>query len=419
MTLNGTDETKILENRRACARHEISVIVPALNLIPGIRKDEIKRRVEEHLARAEGGLFAGALSPEEIASEITRAHRLKPKTVTVNTSQSGPVEVVGKVKTQTAAVLPLRGFLQVERPELEWHIVGLLPRQGKMVLSGASKSGKTFLGLELALSLAAGQDLAGFRIPKPVRTLYLQPELSDSLLAARLKWILETADPAFDSEAALDNFLVFQCDSGRPNISRPEGQERIRRVIEEFKPDVIFADPLYMLCPGLVENAAEEMTLALDHIASWTTSGASIVLFHHFNKQNTARGSSVLSGWPESDMSMTLTDDRQHVKIEGVFRCIYGDEFPMYLERPSPDCAWFRAVPEGWEPAGRDSPEPKGKVYSEILSSTLRDAGRGMGYSELRRSLEQHGLSESAAKRAIGAAKSSGAIQHVAGVYYV
>ncbi len=96
------DETRILENKRACARHEISVVTRALDVIPGLRRDEIRRRVVEHLQRVECGFFDGVLTPDEIKAEIAKAHRLKPQTATVGAAQSGPVEVVGKPETATA-----------------------------------------------------------------------------------------------------------------------------------------------------------------------------------------------------------------------------------------------------------------------------------------------------------------------------
>jgi hypothetical protein len=214
MTETGTaEQAKILENRRVCAKREVECKAAALCVLGSLTKTDIRTAIETHLQRVEGGALAGVLTPSEVKDAIRRGERVKPKTATVSGATSGLVETVGKPETATAGgALSLTQFMAVERTPLEWAVEDILPLKGRCLLTASAKSGKTFLALELWLSVAAGVDFLGFRVPKPRRVLYVQSELSDALLAKRVGWVCETAPLGFPWGLAGENFLVVEND---------------------------------------------------------------------------------------------------------------------------------------------------------------------------------------------------------------
>ena len=59
-----------------------------------------------------------------------------------------------------------------------------------LLLIGPPKSKKTFLTMNLALSIASGSDFSGFKVPKPKKVLYLLAEGGYYATRDRLKkWL--------------------------------------------------------------------------------------------------------------------------------------------------------------------------------------------------------------------------------------
>jgi hypothetical protein len=419
MASNGTDETTILENRRACARHETEVVARSLWLVEGLRKSEVEARVQEHLDRAEGGAFRGVLQADEITRIVSRAKCSKPRTQT-SVAPSGPeVETVGKPQTQTVGgALSLTQFMAVERTPLEWVVGDILPQKGRALLTASAKSGKTFFALELGLSVAAGVDFLGLQIPKSQRVLYCQSELSDALLNRRLGWIRETMPFGFPWELAGENFHVVENDPVRVTLADESGRARIENLIETWKPDLLILDPLYDLFRGLEENDAGAVATALGIVSGFAARGPAVLLVHHHGKNKESRGSSVLQGWSESDLSMTPACD-DCLRIDALLRCAFGDSFPMHVRKPFAEGrAWFETMPPGWEPPNKQSKEKISHADKavEVLSQT---DGRGMRWSELCLQIKTtFGCSEATARRAIDDAKESGDVACVGGVYF-
>jgi hypothetical protein len=70
----------------------------------------------------------------------------------------------------------LSSIMNVELPPQEWLIEGLLPVGSFGVFGGNAKSGKTYLCLQMARALAAGENFLGLRIPRKRKVLYLYLE---------------------------------------------------------------------------------------------------------------------------------------------------------------------------------------------------------------------------------------------------
>ena len=315
----------------------------------------------------------------------------------------------------------LDAFISTPRPPLEYHIDGLLPARGKLTFSAPAKAHKTFWMLEAGICLAAGGvEWLGMRFGDPQRVLVLQPEMSDALMAARLKWIIKTAPGNIDLHRAGKNLIIAETDANRPNLATPRGRAAAERMIAKCAPAVVLCDPLYMLFPGLEENNADAMSLALDYLASLIVKyGVAIVLAHHHNKGGTAaRGSSVFQGWGETDLSLTPCEpDKSIMKVDGLFRCCFGKGFPAYWQRPSEESAWFSSMPADWQPA-RQGGRPKKATEIHVVTALKAAAGPGLSPSALAEAVEKlAGCCDKTARTAIGDAKTAGKIILSNGVY--
>ncbi|HOE63771.1 MAG TPA: AAA family ATPase [Candidatus Sumerlaeota bacterium] len=308
--------------------------------------------------------------------------------------------------------LSLGGFITAARPPLRFHIEGILPVQGKLTFSATSKFGKSMWAIQTGMALAAGDcKWLGFQFGKPARVLYLQAEIADSLLEARLKAVLQTLPQAINRERALANLFIQETAKARPNLATPEGRQMTEALIARIKPEALILDPLAAVCPGLEENSAESMGAALYYFSELSSRHTcAIILIHHHGKGGISRGSSVYEAWSESDLQAArIEDDPDVCRVDMRLRCVFN-EGPRYWVMPAPERLWFADLPD-YEPEKKLGGRPS-KLNEEQVRAVLGIAGRPMSWTELHRGLKNiSGCVDSTASDAINRAKDRGIIK--------
>ena len=154
---------------------------------------------------------------------------------------------------------------------------GVVVQEGITLIHGKPKTMKSFIALNIAVSLATGSDWVGLKVPVRKRVMYLQSELSKNALKSRL--FKMTKDIQQDEE-----YLYF---SGRKrfDFSNEKDIEYIASTITQFKVDVLIIDPLadYHRQPNENDNAQMAIVMqGFKDLASQT--GVSIILIHHDGK---------------------------------------------------------------------------------------------------------------------------------------
>ncbi|MBI3735293.1 AAA family ATPase [Candidatus Sumerlaeota bacterium] len=279
------------------------------------------------------------------------------------------------------SVLSARDFIAADRPPLVFHIQDVLPKGGKSTFSAPAKFGKSYLAMQLGLALASGNgEFLGWKFGPPARVLYFQGEIMDGLVEDRLKQLRDTMPEGMDRERALDNFFIQEIVHGAPNFQTR--CDRIKQIIEEYKPEIIIVDPLCFCFPGLEENSSEKMGEALYLLTEIGIQyECAIILIHHHGKTgHGSRGSSIFEAWPDSDLSAERRGSEDVAIVTGRLRCAYGGG-PWYWQMPTPDHPWFSSMPADYQPRSKGGRGRKGSV--ELVVSILRKVGQPMRPGEL------------------------------------
>lgn len=335
------------------------------------------------------------------------------------------VDAIKSCRARLNQPMGLGQFLASRREKLNYHIEGLLPDQGKMLITAGAKAGKTLILENLGMALASGDnEFLGFRFGEPIPVLMIQPELSDALHVERLNWMKHQAPYWMDLERVERNFHVLETSNGRPCLwhEHPRcatSRREVTSAIERTGARVLLCDSLYMLFAGVEESRTETMTLALDYLGSLANSyGVAIILTHHHGKTGVSRGSSVLQGWPESDLSMApVSGDDGVWRCDALLRCSFSDRFPAHWRRPK-GCAWFELI-EGYEPppdSGRGRPKDSD---SQLVAYLLSQSGRsGMNNKDLSKLImDARGVCERTAQTRIREAVGEGVIVKYGNIY--
>ena len=186
---------------------------------------------------------------------------------------------------------------------------GVLYEGGTMMMSGASKSMKTFTMIAAGLAVASGSDWLGIRCATaPV--VYLNLELQDFAMAQRVIAVakaMNISPPGTFHVVNLRGLLV--------DINTVES--KLDKLIAQTGARLVVIDPHYKISSAshVEENSNDEQGLLLYRLENAVCkSGAALMVAHHFSKGDKsqvraidrAAGGGALARWP--DVVMTLTE---------------------------------------------------------------------------------------------------------------
>lgn len=256
-------------------------------------------------------------------------------------------------------------------PEL---IKGLFRANQKMMLSGASKSGKSFMLIELALCLASGTPWIGYEC-KECKVLYVNLEIAGSSF---LKRIDDVSDAIGIERSAWNyNLKILNLRGFHTTLEAMNGALIGLALEEEAETGIPFSaiilDPIYKISDG-EENSAKDVgrfCSYMDIICRETN--CAVIFSHHHSKgdqggksaQDRASGSGVFARDADTmiDMIELDIDKDTYMAMKGRYACKY----------------WAKLLDEkyaGWrEEVSEDDLEDSGRmatIYKEHAKVTDR-----------------------------------------------
>lgn len=181
---------------------------------------------------------------------------------------------------------------------------GILQPMSRLFVGGQSKIGKSFFVINLALSLASARPFLNFPVPRPLKMLLLQSELTDRNLQLRLQKMTD------GMEGVPDNLYIKSIRGMK--LDNESDCMKLSGILDTIKPDVLCIDPLACF-HTLDENSASEMRTLLDNLDRLITKHKmALIISHHHRKPSQfenqgggqLRGSSVLFDWGDSYITM-------------------------------------------------------------------------------------------------------------------
>jgi len=201
----------------------------------------------------------------------------------------------------------------------QWLIEGLWSSPAVGVVAGSPKSGKSWLALEMALSVASATPcLEQYDIHDPGPALIYMAE--DSLGAVRERLEALTSIRRIEFET-LDLHAITSS-SMRLDLARD--QIRLLKTVRALKPRLLVLDPLVRI-HRLDENSAHEISGLLAYLRELHRElDLSIVLVHHTRKNASSkqqagqglRGSGDIHAWLDSSLYLRRQQDKIILSIE-------------------------------------------------------------------------------------------------------
>lgn len=202
-----------------------------------------------------------------------------------------------------------------------WLIEDLWGASSVGVIGGAPKCSKTWLGLDMALSVATGTPCLGrYAVPERGPVLVYLAEDALSILRERV------AGMAHHRGIALESVDLHVITAATLRLDLEPHRERLLRTAKRLRPRLLLLDPLVRL-HGIDENNAGEVAELLAYFRSLQRQlDLSVVLVHHTRKNAPGgvaagqglRGSSDIHAF--GDSNLYLRRDREHLVLASEHR---------------------------------------------------------------------------------------------------
>lgn len=230
--------------------------------------------------------------------------------------------------------LPVQRASQLDRcgPQIQWLVEDLWTDQAVGILGGEPKCCKSFLALDLAVSVASGAAcLRQFPVRRQGPVLLFPAEDSLAVVRQRLEGIAAAAQVPFAS------LPVHVITAPTLRLDTAPDQERLAHTLHEQRPILLILDPLIRL-HRLDENDATQIAALLSFLRQIQRQfRLAVMVVHHARKDShgsrpgqALRGSSELHGW--GDSNLYLRRKGSHLTLSTEHRAAPSqDHIPLQL----------------------------------------------------------------------------------------
>jgi hypothetical protein len=294
------------------------------------------------------------------------------------------------VNTESLPVMPVAQIPAGDGTP-SWLVEHLWSQHAVGIVGGAPKCCKTWLALDLAVSVATGTPALGrFAVPSPGPVLLYGAEDAPLSLRDRIEGIVVARRLRLaDLDVGLITVPSLRLDTERD-------RDRLRATVECHKPRLLLLDPLVRL-HRIDENCAADISALLGELRALQRRYAvAIVLVHHLRKNApphgqdglSLRGSGDLHAWGDSNLYLKRRD--RHILLTVEHRsapapascCLELAYEPaphlriidaIVQQGPVPDIAKkiLEALAGSGQPIGRDALRERLHVRNAILGDVL------------------------------------------------
>lgn len=267
--------------------------------------------------------------------------------------------------------------LKQTRAATRWLIDSLWAEGGVGLIGGTPKSLKSWLGLEMAVSVATGTPCLGrFQVQSPGPALVYLAEDAPTVVRERLLALCQVRD------VALDDLDVRVITAPSLRIDLLTEQQKLKETIALHRPRLLVLDPFVRL-HRIDENQAQEVAPLLDFLRTLNrTYEIAIVLVHHTRKSGSGsqsgqalRGSSDFHAW--GDSNAYLTHDRGSLKLTLEHRAA-----------PAPEPFHVRLETNPLHLALADAPDEQPLSVADRVMAVVDRAQAPLTRTELRRQVK-------------------------------
>ena len=294
----------------------------------------------------------------------------------VNLGYDSWKEWMESIGETTDFVLEDVGSLILNPPPLSPEIIhGLLRKGHKFLLSGASKSGKSYALIELAIAFSQGTEWFGFKCEK-AKVCYINLEIDRPSAIDRFAIITD----ALKIERRIINNIKLINLRGKAKPLNELVPELVKD-LRDSQIDVIIIDPIYKVITGDENNATEMAQFCNQFDILCDKLHTTVIYAHHHSKgtqggksaQDRASGSGVFARDPDAIMDIVeleVDDDFKNKEADYDAPAWNVECVTREFKKPKDRKVWFKFPLHIVDTTGQlDKFYPKGDIHNAQKAS--------------------------------------------------
>jgi archaellum biogenesis ATPase FlaH len=184
--------------------------------------------------------------------------------------------------------------------EMRWLSPGRILAGRISLLAASPKTGKSMLGMALAIGAASGKDVLPlmngtpfFPFPKPAKTLYIDTENTTASCRKRMRGIASAMSADLESLLAKGGNLEYMCGGNSTKMSTLFDENQLANALKSCGTELLIVDTFSDTYPAKAnrsfdENSQGDMQSHLQSFRMLANEGVGILLVHHLNKTKSA-----------------------------------------------------------------------------------------------------------------------------------
>ena len=239
-----------------------------IRLLGHLLKQKLPRNDLRDIALAWNTTNNPPMSEEEVEKTIT--------SITNKHESELPAEQTNEKRYQLLSVADIQKL-----PKVDWLVKDTFPAQGLACIWGPSGSSKSFLALDLAMSVASKSEWFGLKV-KSVPVVYIVLEGLQGFIKRVNAWALQ-------NKIRPKRFFLIRDDINLFNFADVSD---LLASLEEvnFVNGLIVIDTLNQASPGVDENSVKEISQVLTHLKFLQRQTNSLALIVHHSGKDVSRG---------------------------------------------------------------------------------------------------------------------------------
>ena len=279
----------------------------------------------------------------------------------------------------------LVGELEEPATESRWLVEPLWGRAAVGFLAGHPKVGKSWLGLDLALSVATATPcLDRFAVRDPGAVLVFLAEDHPSTVRARLAGLCRHRG------LAIEKVAVHVITTAALRLDLERDRDRLVQTVARLQPRLLVLDPLVRLHRRDENHAADVAELLTFLRELQRAHDLAVVVVHHLRKNGAGRagqalrGSGDLHAWIDSGLYLRHQRDRLLLSAEHRHAPACESIELRLVTRAEPPATYLEIADS--EETSPDTPE-RDATIEERITAALASASRPMTRYQLRKQL--------------------------------
>lgn len=221
-------------------------------------------------------------------------------------------------------VISISELIEKNLPPIDWLIDELVPEEAITILSGMSGSFKTWLVMDMAISVATGKEFLGVYNTKQTGVLIIDEESGERLCSERFKLLTSSTEmPIY--LLSMSGFKV-----SHKNIKEIIG------VCKENGIGLVIIDSMTRVNTG-DENSSKDTAIFFDKLRAFTRESIAVLIIHHnrkpgqggYDASSDMRGSSDIRAAVDIQLAVRRIGLSESLEVRQP-KCRYGQEIKPF-----------------------------------------------------------------------------------------